>query len=157
MRTALPWSSVWCGTSSLEGAIVALNDKSEGLLLVGLPTVEQVFARTAIDQGFLTLVLLAKGRRCQGPRGMCTVFRALPNGDGGCHAYEVAYEDGSTVVCCESELEPVPATTLPTPSLRLATREIDHLLQFRTREVFRSTCAQNLCQGGSCGFVGSAR
>jgi len=142
-----------------EGRIVALNDGSLKVSFFELAgaTVEQVFARTAIDQGFLTLVLLAKGRRCQGPRGMCTVFRALPNGDGGCHAYEVAYEDGSTVVCCESELEPVPATTLPTPSLRLATREIDHLLQFRTREVFRSTCAQNLRQGGRLAALLAAR
>jgi hypothetical protein len=66
-----------------EGRVVALDDgslKVSFFELTGAGT-EQVFARTAIDQGFLTLVLLAKGRRCQGPLGICTVFRGLPNGD----------------------------------------------------------------------------
>jgi len=142
-----------------EGRVVALEDGSLRIWFFERTDAEaeQVFARTAIEQGFLTLVLLEKGRLCQGPLGTCQVIRALADGNSGRYAYEVSYESGATAVCSETELEPVPATSFPSPSSRLAVREIDHLLQFRIREVFRSTCAHNLRQGGKLAALLAAR
>ncbi|MFN7919075.1 MAG: SNF2-related protein [Bryobacteraceae bacterium] len=142
-----------------EGRVVALNNGTLTISFFELTgdEAEQVFARTAIEQGFLTLVLLEKGRRCQGPLGTCQVIRALQDGESGRYAYEVSYESGATAVCSETELDPVPATSLPTPSSRLAVREIEHLLQFRIREAFRNTCAHNLRQGGKLAALLAAR
>lgn len=142
-----------------EGRVVALENGSIKIRFFerSAAEAEQVFARTAIEQGFLTPVLLEQGRRCQGPLGSCQVTRALPDGNTGRYAYEVRYDNGATAVCSETELDPVPATAFPTPSSRLAVREIEHLLKFRIREVFRNTCAHNLRQGGRLAALLAAR
>jgi ATP-dependent helicase HepA len=142
-----------------EGRVVAFEN---GILKIRFfersgAEAEQVFASTAIGEGLLTPVLLEKGRRCLGPLGPCEVKRALPDRDTGLYAYDVTYDNGATAVCGETELDPVPATAFPTPSSRLAVREIGHLLQFQAREVFRNTCAHNLRQGGRLAALLAAR
>jgi ATP-dependent helicase HepA len=142
-----------------EGRVLASGNGQLRIVFFGADGAdsEQIFAQDAITRGFLTPVLLEKGRRCQGPGGACAVVRPTAGGRTGWRSYEVLYESGISSVCSEDELEPVPSFSLPTPSSNLAVRQIHHLVEFRNREAFRAAHIQNLRQGGQLSALLSAR
>ena len=142
-----------------EGRVLASGNGHLKINFFGVDGVdsEQIFAQDAIARGYLTPVLLERGRRCKGPEGACTVVRPVARGLTLCRSYEVLYESGSSSICSEHELEPVPSFSLPTPSSNLAVRQIHHLIEFRNREAFRLAHIQNLRQGGQLAALLSAR
>jgi ATP-dependent helicase HepA len=118
---------------------------------------EQSFARDALDRGIVTPNILELGRACQSPDGECEVLRALPRSEEGSQSYEVRHHSGTIAVYSEADLDPLPSLVESKPSAKLAGRDFHHLVQFRSREAFRTACIRNLRQGGKLTALLSAR
>lgn len=118
---------------------------------------ERLFAREAFDRGIITPNILEGGRSCQSPDGECEVLRALANSEDGWQTYEVKDRSGIVAVYSEADLEPLPSLVESKPSAKLSARDFHHLVQFRSRERFRTACIRNLRQGGQLTALLSAR
>lgn len=141
-----------------EGRIVAQDRATIKITFFdNLSADDQVFARDALERGFLAPLLLENGRHCEGPAGRCTVVRTVSNGSAQPRSYEVLYESGLTEVCSEVDLSPSRSSVALTPGMRLAAREVGHLNQFRAREAFRTASIHNLRQGGHLAALLSSR
>src|SRR5262245_19124518 len=88
-----------------EGRVIAQDSGALKISFFEMPPAsgEQIFSRNALESGFLTPVLLERGRRCVGPEGTCAVIKVASNGGIGHRSYEVRYETGAVAVCSEAD------------------------------------------------------
>jgi len=142
-----------------EGRIASIDATALHVVFFGAGGVvsEQSFARDALDKGIVTPTILEMGRVCQSMDGECEVLRALPKLDEAWQRYEVRDPSGTIAVFSEADLDPLPSSKESKPSARLAERDIHNLVQFRSREAFRTACIRNLRQGGKLTALLSAR
>lgn len=119
--------------------------------------IERQFGADALKRGFLKRLQLEKGRSCRGPDGLCTVDALLKASTPALRTYKVQYENGLSGTSSEAELEPLGASHSPTPTARLASRDLDNLVWFGCRENLRIAQLQNLRQGGHLIALLSAR
>ena len=142
-----------------EGRIAAIDGAGLRVVFFGADGVvsEQSFARDALDKGIVTPTILEMGRICQSVDGECEVLRVLPRLDEAWQRYEVRDSSGIVAVYSEADLHPLPSSKDFKPSAKLAGRDFDHLVQFRSREAFRTACIRNLRQGGKLTALLSAR
>jgi ATP-dependent helicase HepA len=115
------------------------------------------FGRDSLQQGFLRRVLLEPGRRCEAARGPCAVRRVVLLQQDRPYEYEIQGDDGENAIVPETSLHPLPNLEISNCAARVANRDFDNVICFRSREALCGAQLQNLRQGGRLKALLSSR